>query len=571
MKCKKLGTVLLAFALFMMQLAPAAFADENPFHSMPSKKGILANVAQYKPVSGAEGMYIEAGYPIERLVDGNSNICTIVGLSGTTYLQVDLLRRYKVEKIEVTSRYETDHGVGTRANIKVLGSDDPDFSEGNYDVLANSGDGSVFPHQGIWEIELDGAEDYRYIRLARDDYQYSGFGELKVYAKFDATEVSRNKTAIGNAWYETNNYDWAAPQTTLDGNEGSMEAWITYNNVGYNYMQVDLDEPYHIGYIEMTARPGDDSSAAYFYQAYDIYGSNHAIDTDEEKAYVLAADAPTGVLHLDADRGYNVLARSLTADRYIGGLESDELPWTPFKAFAESVDDTTAYQYLTYKHTYQLGTMMGLFKAYTINPSVNSTERDGNHFTINFSDDMEFSDVSDVISVIGSDGEVELSNIEEDDYTVSFDADVELGKTYTLSISKDATNKYGVPMLEDYNEEVRMPAVIDITGFEFYNPASETKEAVDSLSGLSKIGARVSIQNNSLTMDENAILIIMLYDENGYFVTAEQMSALIETGETEPISAEVSLPTGKDGMSAKAILWNKLDIMTSWTPQIIIK
>ena len=544
MKGKKLGTVLLAFVLLMANLTPMAFAEANPFHSMPSKQDITANVAQYKPVSGAEGMYIESGYPIENLVDGNSNICTIVGLSGTTYLQVDLLRRYKVDKIEITDRYNLDHGVATRSGIKVLGSDDSAFQEGSYDVLAESGDGTVFPYQGVWEIELDGIEDYRYIRLTRDDYQYSGFGELKVFAKFDATEVSRNKTATGNSWYETNNYDWAAPQTTLDGTENSMDAWITYNNVGYNYMQVDLEEPYHIGYIEMTPRPGDNADAKYFYQAYDVYGSNHAIDSDEEKAYVVAADAPAGVLFLDSDRGYDVLVRSLTGDRYIGGLDSDEIPWTPFKPFAESVDDTTAYQYLTYKHTYQLGTMMGLFKAYTINPMVGSVERDGNHFKISFSDEMEFADVSEIITISDGKNDVQLSNIMEDDYEISFDAALEMGTNYALNISKEAINKYGVPMIQDYSEEFRTPAEIDFSGFEFFNPESGTKETVGSIGELSEIGARVTIQNNSATKNENAILIILLYDENGYFVTSEQVSVLVEKGTTKELSAVVSLPSG---------------------------
>lgn len=575
MKIKIFGVFFAAFMAF-----GSFAANANEWKDIPREKA-YANVAQNKPVFGAvtyQENLADPDFPEknrfapEKLTDGNTNTATIIGMATGDYLQVDLLRRYKLEKIELSDRYDADHA-DMRGGLQLLGSNDESFSE--YEILGELGAAPAadFPHQGCWEINLNGENAFRYLRISKTGgYAYGGFGELRAYASFNVFEVSRDKRATGNYWYETCNYDWAAPQTVLDGTEGNMSAWINYNTDGYNWLQVDLDGEYHIGYIEMTPRP-EDSGATNFYQAFDFYGSNHALESEEEKNYVAKPGTTSGLSFLDEEHGYKTLSRVFTADRYIGGFDSEEFPLKPDKAFMQSVDEREAFRYITYKHTWPLGSLMGSLKLCAVAPEVCGTKRDGNYIYISFTDEMDFGSEFDssLISVKNSLGkEIPFSLEEESQDTVKLYAELENGETYNVVISENVKNSYGTPMQSSSEFSFKMPPAIEVKDFLYTSKKDGTGDIINSLSGAAELGAKAVIKNNTVSKNETAVIFMLVFDENGYLVSTAKSAAEVSPGEEKSLSAGIDLPEDKNGISIKTFLWKDYKTMNSWTPLIKI-
>ncbi len=567
-KIKSFISIAVAAMLITAQGTISCLAAENPLHSMPQKT-VQANVAQYKPVTAQLAEFIP-GYEGKYINDGNVNNASVMDIKQNGYIQIDMLRRYNLKKIEVEQRVQQDHAV-FREYIKLLGSDSEDFTQA--DVLGEIEAASdVYTHEKMWEINLDGTEDYRYLRLVRTGGDCHGaVGELRAYAEFDVTEVSRNKTATGNYWYETCNYDWAAPQEVLDGSEGFMNAWINYFTEGYNWLQVDLGEAYHIGYIEMTSRP-EDEGALNTHQAFDFYGSNHAIDTDEEKNYVLKPEISDQLTHLEEEKGYTLLTQTLTADQYKNGFDSPDFPMSVTKPFTESVDDTDAFRYITYRHSWRLGSLIGMIGLYSVNPQVNKAEFSGNTVALSFSDKMNFENIENLITVKDSAGEsVSVSNVSGADYELTFDVAVDNGEQYTVTLSKNLANTYDVPLQKNFEYSFKTPPAIEVTDFYFTAAKDGSGAETPTLSGLTELGVKAVVKNNTQNKTETAVIAIMLYDENGFLAAAETEKAdNIQPGDEIPLKTGIDLPSEFSGYSAKALLWKDFASMNSWTPMINI-
>ncbi len=574
-RIKKLFSLAVISAAIFLSAA-AGSAEGVDYHSMPSETK-YSNVALYKPVATSDGFAVEQyGYPmfsLEKINDSNYKTCTLGTIPAEGWIQVDLLKRYKVKEIVLTDRYDVDQG-GVRTNVQILGSNDESFTE--YDVLDSIGASASdkFAYQGKWKIMLDGKKDYRYIRIKHNTGAYGGFGELQVYADFQITEVSRNKPATANGWYDDGTVS-TPPSMALDDVETNMNGWFAFIDVlgrQYNYMQVDLETPMNIGFIKMTPRP-DDPGGLNFYQAFDFYGSADPIDTEEEKLYVTAPEAEYGMRYLTEADGYTTLARVSTADTYISGFSSEDFPMTDTKPFEQAVNDTIAFQYITYKHTYQLNTEVGTISLYVINPEVHNIETDGVDFKIDFSDKMDFTDAAGIIEIADKNGKTyTIESIAYDDYSISFKAALPLGEVFTLNIKKEAENAYGIPMTADVKKSFETPPAIEISDFRFtdYNDESNTK--IDEIGSIKKLGAAVDISNNTTDKKEYAVLFVLLYDENNVLVSSSQkkIEASPETvGVTYKIG--IDIPEGETGFKARAFLWKNFKTMQSWTDMIKIE
>lgn len=561
-----------AFAVITAGMC-VANAQETDYHSLPHETK-YSNVALYKSVTASENfsqeMYAYPMFSLDKMVDGNLNTCALGTIPQDGWVQVDLEKRYKLKKITLTDRYDTDQG-GVRTNTKILASNDENFSE--YDVLDSIGaTENGFTYRNAWEINLDGTKAYRYVRIHRDAPAYGGYGELQVFADFHVTEVSKGKPATANAWYDDGVVS-CPPEKVLDDVETNIDGWFCFLDVvgrQYNYLQVDLQTPEHIGFIKMTPRHADSIGSENIYQAFDFYGSHDPIDTDEEKAFVTAPEAANGLRQLTENDGYYTLASVPTADRYVGGFNSPDYPMAYNRNFEQAVSDVEAYQYITYAHTYQLNSQIGTLGLYVINPEVDTVSVNGTQFTVSFSDKMDFSNPSEFLEISDENGVIyPIANVTNDDYSVSFSANLPLGEELTLTVKKEAKNSYGIPMVEDVAQSFATPPAIEINGFSFVNFHDAQNTPLSQIGTTQTLGACVTISNNTADKTENAVLFILLYNENGTLIGAEEklISALPGSVETHKIG--IAIPS--QNVRAKAFLWQNYQTMKNWTDMITIQ
>ena len=104
MNIKKIFSVLAAFAAFTAGIYSVC-AEDVDYHSLPHETK-YSNVALYKPVTTSDDFSLEMyAYPmfsLDKMVDGNINTCTLGTIPQNGWIQVDLQKRYNIEKIVLT-------------------------------------------------------------------------------------------------------------------------------------------------------------------------------------------------------------------------------------------------------------------------------------------------------------------------------------------------------------------------------------------------------------------------------------------------------------------------------------
>ena len=205
-----------------------------------AKKSKEVNVAQYKNVvlTGDE----ESSYfPIGNLLDGARSTFSYP-MSGTdgAYITIDLAKRYKLKRLELYSRQDGMIDIDSRTNFKILLSNDADFAEFK-EVASFGGEADAsFEQNGSLEIELDGKDAFRYIRIEKTAQGYWAWGELKAFADVTLTKITDSSNQITlNGWYlegDASLGETFSPSKILDG---SNDTYLYQMNGEYNYFTVD--------------------------------------------------------------------------------------------------------------------------------------------------------------------------------------------------------------------------------------------------------------------------------------------------------------------------------------------
>jgi len=457
---------------------------ENTYADMSSSTKTDINVALNKPVTSANISFYSS-YPAQWATDGMSQMLTTDQMVGAAlgsakagaYIQVDLLRRYNLERIEFNARLDlADARKADYTNLKILASNDADFAD--YDVLDEIGayDENKFPYSGMWTINLDGTKDYRYLRVTNGNTGNEiSFGELKAFADFDAFKVTDASTTKATAPYAHETFDesYAIDGIKATASSNQYNFYILYpagsgdsHHGKYAYLQLELDKAYHVGYAEVHPRLNEWGSQQASRHHFDFFGSNTELDEA----------TGTTTKYLENAEGFTKLSRILGGTNYT----AEELPFYHANegVYKVTFDDSEAYKYIVRKNnsTY-VGIQLSELELYTIAQKVNNVTVDGSRITVHFADELISTTVSDeTIILTDADGNViKHENVSVDDYSYSFDASGITEGEYTLTVSENVMNKYAVPMIADDETTIKIDAVTDATLSEGDAVATELK------------------------------------------------------------------------------------------------
>lgn len=567
--------------LFFTVLACLAFASASYAATYPITKTELVNVAECKPIVSSDYHAIPE-YPISNINDGDRGTFMMsecgAAEAASEELTIDLLRRCKIEKIELFDRYDYD-APGGRQYIEILGANNQDFSDavslGSLDALDNE----KFPHSGKLEFTLDGKEAYRYIRLKRTgggDYKYA---ELRVWAMQTATDVARGTRAdniITDALADNSHwvYDFAPPTSAFDGDTAT--SWIQDGDA-YRYLRVDLGSEYNIGMIELSARDmsADQSVGNIWAQKYiKFYGTNN--DSTENSIFnphtapddaALATEGFSKLITVGANNVYDneVQFPSMWVP------EGEEGTYGKAGCFQSTCDDTQSFRYIVYKNYYQLGSGLSGFRAYVINPMVNSAEISQDKIHVNFSDEMNEGS-SNNVEVYVDEAKVEVGYSWTDAYTL----ELTLPKVYFDSkirvvLSEDFENQKNVKMAEDTTVNLIAPAPVEVADLKFINKkTAEGASEIQSLAGLSEAGVSFEIKNNMPDKADTAVVVIGLYNEDNSLVATREVRVSLGAGESTNVAAGVDLG-GIENAELKVFVWRDYDEMKPHIQKTSIK
>jgi len=166
---KIVGNVFSEIGDAAVSIGTTAQAYESAIHSgfnLSEGKPVTSND---KPSNSAYRGYLSY-YAPQAAVEPTKNIgWSSAGVAGLKpYIQIDLLDEYEIDRIEIDGRTSSDQAM-TRANFKLLGSNDKDFKD--YEVLAEQG-AEEFPHATTKIFNITTSTPYRYIRLERTYANY---------------------------------------------------------------------------------------------------------------------------------------------------------------------------------------------------------------------------------------------------------------------------------------------------------------------------------------------------------------------------------------------------------------
>ncbi|MBE7023031.1 MAG: hypothetical protein E7412_01030 [Ruminococcaceae bacterium] len=565
MKALKISVFICTVLVLLLSLT--AMAAE-----FPVTKTELANVAQNKPTTSSDpDAHTIPGWEVSNLTDGDRASYTVSEFgaerAGKEAFTIDLLRRYKVQKIELFDRYDYDAQDGRRF-IDVIAANNPDFSDAvTLGSLAEKND-DIFPHQGAFEVVTDGEKAYRYIRIQRTgsgDYQYA---EIKVWANQTATDIARGIGAdsiISDALSDDAHwvYDFAPPETAFDGNTATC--WVEDGNA-YRYMRVDLGEKHHIGMIEMSGRDFsiDDRQDDYWSRSYiNIYGSNTE-DTENSIFDVHSAPDEAEI----ASAGFQKLIKLGSMANAIDSQVTFPAVYVPAgnetlygKAgkFSATVDDSQAYRYFTYKKRMSTGAALSTFSLYEINPVVNDVDFSDGLLTINFSDEMNADTVSSSsVYLTDSNGDVLNADVaKKDEYTYTVDisrANKEL--SYTLTIENTIKNKKNVALAEPVEIDYETLSALAVNSVTLHESADGSGSSIDNFHNLTEASVKANISNFS-SEKQSVIICAAQYTSTGMLKNTEWEDAEIESGNTKEVVMPFSIDPQLYDSEIKVFVWKR--------------
>ncbi|MBP3361620.1 MAG: discoidin domain-containing protein [Clostridia bacterium] len=494
----------------------------------------LVNVAMFKPVSVSAGPVY--GDPVN-LVDDHNN--TDLVLSYGNFMQwvtVDLQRRYKISHIDVAARSNTADAVWL-SDFEIQASNTADFSE--FEVLdtCSSADGEKLPVLGKANMTFSGSADsaYRYVRLYSGHMM--GFSELRVYAMQTVTEVKPENTAAGTVW--NNDFSYVSDMAA-DGNLNT--AWVGNYGGDRDFVRLDMGGAHNIGYMELYARRnnGDEPGARNYFALYGTNDITGISDADNLDAAELS------------EYGYTKLAYLKNP-----AVEKPDFDYNPYPAggkYAASVNDETAYRYITYKKLNTEHSQLAEFKVYEVNPVINSAVIKGNTLTVEFSDEMNTDTFSGIRLINDNTGEILACNgAAADGYTYSIDiSDAEKSSPYRLT-AENVTNLKNVPVYG----ELSLGSLNEFSCMDF-DFEDENGNTFSNILDVSTAGAAAKLVNMSDTARTAAVAAAVY--ENGQLKNIAFTEKTVGKGGRAAVSASLPVPEQLcPGREFKAFLWETTD------------
>jgi hypothetical protein len=420
---KRVLSLITAVGLAATTVVPILSVSASAAETENLTKTVYTNVAQFKKIT-TTGDQTTVG----RLVDGVDKFGTgyqySFGSSGAT-VTVDLGRRYNIKAIELL---HVDGGNGTV-------------------YVANSEDGSDKESVGSlswsksFNAELDGTRPYRYVIVKGGGW--ATFRELRVYADQTVTEVSRNKSVTADKETVYNGYTFSASNAVNGTNNDNTDAWVAEGATDAapcHYMAVDLEQPQHIGYIEMQGRNGADQST--YRQDIGLYGADTLTDENKQAYITNATITDTSI------------ATRLAWIKEIGDYVDGAFPFPAYSAsnaegttYKTTLNDSEDYRYIVYKKEstqWKLDAAVGSFKAYVVNPVITGASMSGGKATIEFSDEMDANTITAsniTVTNKATNQTVTIANLALDGYTLTFDVP---NGDYKVDFADTVKNTYGV-------------------------------------------------------------------------------------------------------------------------------
>lgn len=564
MKFKKLVSLVSAISVFA-SLSSVGFSVNAEQASAANYAGRPVytreyNVAQNKPVTASNtecfktfqgyvqtqicslSYVVDDDWKTEAITEINDNSTGVT--THNHWLQVDLQKRYVINSVQIAGRCNGTVD-GWKSGYVIQASNDENFA--TCDVLAtitadnaltlnhfNNSTGAI----STYEVSANG-KAYRYVRVFAKEHCI-GISELKVFANQTMTDISTGKTKVVGT--RTGNND----QTAKALFNGTSNIW-NGGSTGYPWMTVDLEAEYPVGAIELTGF-GDDVSRR---NNTAIYGSNVKPNvTDDEKGTFAdnALTLKTAAVLYDNNPEYTKLTDINGNAAYADGYQEFPAPASDGSAFMKaSVQDINSFRYITYKRTGSSSTMLSDMKIMVINPVVNSMKYDNGAVTLEFSDKMLDTSVTDKIKVTSNSKDVAISNLNVNDYEVTFKVDTDsAGSDLEITVDKSVTNTYGVPMAEDYTASIK---AIDVSGYAF----DKTAYAAGNTAAVS---ATVKSQTQTGTP---VVLFTAIKDADGMLKNVVLDKKTIEiTNVPVNLSANIAIPTEwTTGWTVEAYLWNE--------------
>ena len=571
MKFKKLVSLVSAISVFA-SLSSVGFSANAEQASASNYEGRPVytreyNVAQNKPVTVSQnenctfvsylGTTKQPTLSLSDVVDDDwkTDVRSDIGTGNTAeakaktahdhWLQVDLQKRYVINSVQIAA--VCNNGEHWMSGYEIQASNDENF--GAYDVLYTvTAENKLTQNQTPFNLGGKGninvykgsanGKAYRYVRLFAKEH-CMGISELKVFANQTLTDISTgNKTAVGT---RTSNDLQTSTALFREAN-----AWNGGEN-GYPWMRVDLGAEYPVGAIELTG--GDADSRNRRYTAF--YGSNveSTVTTDEKTPFGTNALTNKTAAELYDNDNYTKLTDIKENTAYANGYQEFPAPANDGSAFMKaSVQDTKSFRYITYKRTYaDQPTMLKNMRIMVINPVVNSVKYNNGAVTLEFNDKMLNTSVAGKIKVTSNSKDVAISNLNVNDYEVSFNVDnASAGSDLEITVDKSVTNIYGVPMAENYTASIK---AMDVSGYSFDKTAY-------AANGTATVSATIKSQTQTGTP---VVLFAAIKDADGMLKKVVLDKKTIETANVPVnLSAAIAIPAEwTTGWTVEAYLWNE--------------
>ncbi len=528
---KRVIALSLALICVMGMTAITAMAAEEPV-----TKTEIVNVARGKDVS-VFNLYATTPY-LYTLTDGDtayefgSKKNAVYNAMGSypddyAYFQIDLVNRCMPQSVDL---YLTSVNADTvTRKFQIIGSNTADFAESV--VLY---DASTMDFSSVWtasnsklSLQLENSPAIRYIRYQQSQKGVGcGLAEFEVYAQQTVTDLARNTDVSANRTYLSFTVDKAVNGTNLNEND----CW--YANIGngdiYAYLLVDLKNDYLIDRFEIEARNVAGNTSNGQRKNYNIYGATEAFSED------VLEDVTNANLPESEDYTCITTISAAAADMIPEYHTANNL--TGHKTVY--VNDVYRY-FLIRKTTKNEGATVGQFRAYAVNPTLNTIAVEEDKVTISFNHEINEASLPSVVTN-EMDEPVEVTYNRVDECTYSFNiAQTETNDIYYLDLSS-VTDNYGLPLYSDIIEfQIEGQRYWEATDFQFKNDNARLE---------------ATVKNTGVDADATVWLIAAFYKADGEMYKVVEARDVVSPGNEKPIGLDI--PSDEDWSSICGYLWS---------------